>query len=138
MPIPQVDKIWMDGKLVDWEDATVHVLTHALHYGSGVFEGVRAYRTDQGAAVCAFRPFPDHHPYSRGDVDELRHWARQQPADCVVVTTQKDLVKLRLPDLAGRPLWALRIRLQGLNEGSLEALDEKLHGCLLASKNHLV
>ena len=51
MPIQPVDKIWMDGKLVDWEDATVHVLTHALHYGSGVFEGVRAYHTKRGAAV---------------------------------------------------------------------------------------
>ena len=38
MPIQPVDKIWMDGKLLDWEDATVHVLTHALHYGSGAFE----------------------------------------------------------------------------------------------------
>jgi branched-chain amino acid aminotransferase len=51
VPIQPVDKIWMDGKLVDWEDATVHVLTHALHYGSGVFEGVRAYETKRGAAV---------------------------------------------------------------------------------------
>ena len=51
MPITPVDKIWMDGKLVDWEDATIHVLTHALHYGSGVFEGVRAYETKRGAAV---------------------------------------------------------------------------------------
>ncbi len=57
MPIQPVDKIWMDGKLLDWEDATVHVLTHALHYGSGVFEGVRAYETKRGAAV--FR-LPDH------------------------------------------------------------------------------
>ena len=51
MPIPAVDKIWMNGKLVDWEDAKVHVLTHALHYGSGVFEGIRAYKTDKGAGV---------------------------------------------------------------------------------------
>jgi branched-chain amino acid aminotransferase len=51
MPIQPVDKIWMDGKLVDWEDARVHVLTHALHYGSGVFEGIRAYETPRGTAV---------------------------------------------------------------------------------------
>lgn len=43
--------IWMDGNLVPWEEATVHVLTHALHYGSGVFEGIRAYQTDTGTAV---------------------------------------------------------------------------------------
>jgi branched-chain amino acid aminotransferase len=51
MPIPTVDTIWMNGKLVPWDEAKVHVLTHALHYGSGVFEGMRAYKTDRGAAV---------------------------------------------------------------------------------------
>jgi branched-chain amino acid aminotransferase len=51
MPIQPVDKIWMDGKLVDWEDATVHVLTHALHYGTGVFEGIRAYETPKGSGI---------------------------------------------------------------------------------------
>ena len=45
------DKIWFDGKLVDFMDAQVHVLTHALHYGSGVFEGIRAYETDRGTGV---------------------------------------------------------------------------------------
>jgi len=43
--------IWYDGKLVDWRSATTHVLTHTLHYGMGVFEGVRAYKTDKGAAI---------------------------------------------------------------------------------------
>ncbi|HEY7705242.1 MAG TPA: branched-chain amino acid transaminase [Acidimicrobiia bacterium] len=43
--------IWTDGRLVPWEDATVHVLTHGLHYGTGVFEGIRAYETEQGTAV---------------------------------------------------------------------------------------
>ncbi len=51
MPIPEVDKIWMNGKLVPWHEAKTHVLTHALHYGSGVFEGIRAYKTERGAAV---------------------------------------------------------------------------------------
>ncbi len=45
----------MDGKLVDWNDATVHVLSHTLHYGSGVFEGIRAYPTDRGVAVFRLR-----------------------------------------------------------------------------------
>jgi branched-chain amino acid aminotransferase len=49
--LPKVDKIWMDGTLVDWDSAQVHVLTHALHYGSGVFEGIRCYATDDGPAV---------------------------------------------------------------------------------------
>jgi branched-chain amino acid aminotransferase len=43
--------IWMDGQLIAWEDATVHVLSHALHYGTGVFEGIRAYETESGPAV---------------------------------------------------------------------------------------
>jgi branched-chain amino acid aminotransferase len=58
MPIQPVDKIWMNGNLVDWDDATVHVLTHALHYGSGVFEGVRCYDTERGPAVFRLR---DHY-----------------------------------------------------------------------------
>ena len=51
MPITPVEKIWMDGELVDWDKAQVHVLSHALHYGSGVFEGIRAYETSRGPAV---------------------------------------------------------------------------------------
>jgi len=43
--------IWFDGKLVPWRDAKVHVLTHTLHYGMGVFEGIRAYKTDKGTAI---------------------------------------------------------------------------------------
>ena len=44
-------KIWMDGQLVDWRDAKIHVLTHTLHYGCGAFEGVRAYKSEQGTAI---------------------------------------------------------------------------------------
>jgi branched-chain amino acid aminotransferase len=51
MPIEPTEKIWMDGELVPWDQARVHVLTHTLHYGSGVFEGIRAYPTDGGPAV---------------------------------------------------------------------------------------
>ena len=49
--IEKTDKIWMDGKLVDWDNATVHVLTHTLHYGLGVFEGIRCYETEKGPAI---------------------------------------------------------------------------------------
>jgi branched-chain amino acid aminotransferase len=51
MPITPTEKIWMNGELVAWEDARIHVLTHSLHYGTGVFEGVRAYETPDGPAV---------------------------------------------------------------------------------------
>jgi len=55
MPITPTKKIWMDGQMVDWDQANVHVLTHTLHYGSGVFEGVRAYKTPQGVAIFRLR-----------------------------------------------------------------------------------
>ena len=48
-------KIWMDGQLVEWRDAKIHVLTHTLHYGCGAFEGVRAYKTDKGTAIFRLR-----------------------------------------------------------------------------------
>ncbi|MBI5335507.1 MAG: branched-chain amino acid transaminase [Burkholderiales bacterium] len=48
-------KIWMDGQLVEWRDARIHVLTHTLHYGCGVFEGVRAYKTEAGTAIFRLR-----------------------------------------------------------------------------------
>ena len=51
MPITPTDKIWMNGELIPWEDAKIHVLTHTLHYGMGVFEGIRAYETARGPAV---------------------------------------------------------------------------------------
>ncbi len=51
MPITPTEKIWFNGELIPWADAKIHVLTHSLHYGTGVFEGIRAYETQRGAAV---------------------------------------------------------------------------------------
>ncbi|MHB1232367.1 MAG: branched-chain amino acid transaminase [Burkholderiales bacterium] len=51
--------IWYDGKMVPWREATTHVLTHSLHYGMGVFEGVRAYKTDKGTAIFRLREHTD-------------------------------------------------------------------------------
>jgi branched-chain amino acid aminotransferase len=56
MPITESKVIWMDGELVPWGEARVHVLTHTLHYGNGVFEGIRAYATSQGPAVFRLTP----------------------------------------------------------------------------------
>jgi branched-chain amino acid aminotransferase len=55
MPLTEVAKIWMDGEFVDWNDATVHVLTPTLHYGWGIFEGIRAYATPDGPAIFQHR-----------------------------------------------------------------------------------
>jgi branched-chain amino acid aminotransferase len=79
--IPKTDKIWMDGKLVDWDDANVHVMTHTLHYGLGVFEGIRCYETPKGPAVFRLdehvdRLFASAHiflieiPYSKDEIKE--------------------------------------------------------------------
>ena len=65
----ETEKIWMNGELVDWADAKVHVGAHGLHYGSGVFEGIRCYETDDGPAV--FRP--DRPPEAR---------SRTRPGSC--------------------------------------------------------
>lgn len=51
MPVKQVESIWMNGKLVKWADATIHVLSHVIHYGSSWFEGIRCYETKRGSAI---------------------------------------------------------------------------------------
>ena len=76
-----VDTIWMSGDYVDWEDATVHVLTHGLHYGTGVFEGARAYDTENGTAIFRWeehlerlfdstKPYNMEIPFSREELTE--------------------------------------------------------------------
>ncbi len=78
--------IWLDGELVDWREAKVHVLTHTLHYGMGVFEGVRAYQTEQGAAIFRLQEHTDRlfnsaHilnmkiPYSKEEINEAHRAA---------------------------------------------------------------
>jgi branched-chain amino acid aminotransferase len=57
--VDTADLIWMNGEFVAWEDAKVHVLTHALHYGTGVFEGIRAYETELGTAIFRNRDHLD-------------------------------------------------------------------------------
>jgi len=51
MPIPEAKYVWLNGEFVKWEEAKIHVLSHALHYGSGVFEGIRAYKNSKGTFV---------------------------------------------------------------------------------------
>jgi tetraacyldisaccharide 4'-kinase len=98
----------------DGERAPLEVLRErpvAAFCGIGNPGAFRRTLADQGAVVAAFRAYEDHHAYSRNDVDELCDWARARDEGAPVVTTQKDLVKLRLTRLGGRPLWAVRIRI---------------------------
>ena len=55
MPVQPTPYIWMDGDLVEWDQANVHIMTHALHYGFGAFEGIRAYETERGLAIFRLR-----------------------------------------------------------------------------------
>ncbi|MGM0397767.1 MAG: branched-chain amino acid transaminase [Halobacteriota archaeon] len=77
-----VETIWQNGEFKDWDDATTHVLTHALHYGSGIFEGVRAYDTDEGTAIfrwdehldrlfASAKPYELDIGYSREELTEV-------------------------------------------------------------------
>ncbi|WP_276254253.1 branched-chain amino acid transaminase [Halomontanus rarus] len=73
-----VDTIWMDGEFVDWEDAQIHVLSHGLHYGTGVFEGARCYDTEEGPALFRWdehveRLFQSAKPYEM----EIDHSAEE-------------------------------------------------------------
>jgi tetraacyldisaccharide 4'-kinase len=83
-----------------------------------------------GLNVVGWRTYPDHHAYSRDDIEALRSWARQLPADCVLVTTQKDLVKIRVDHLGDRELWALAIQMQ-MTSGQ-DALEGLLRGIIAA------
>lgn len=56
MPIQKMDYIWFNGELVEWDKATVHVLSHAIHYGTSFFEGIRCYETPQGPAIFRLTP----------------------------------------------------------------------------------
>jgi branched-chain amino acid aminotransferase len=56
MPLKKSDKIWMNGKFVDWDDAKIHVCAHVIHYGTCVFEGIRCYKTKKGPAIFRLEP----------------------------------------------------------------------------------
>lgn len=100
----------------------------AAFCGIGNPDAFRRTLIGLGISVRSFRTYPDHHPYPRTDIEELDSWARQQAKDCVVVTTQKDLVKLRQRRLGDRELWALRIGL-AFDSGQ-DAFDRKLSSVL--------
>jgi branched-chain amino acid aminotransferase len=92
-----VDTIWMDGEFLDWSEAQVHVLTHGLHYGTGVFEGVRCYDTVDGPAIFRWeehldrlyqsgRPYDIEIPYTRAELTEatLELIRRQDLESCYI------------------------------------------------------
>src|SRR6516165_344060 len=111
MPIEKTDKIWMDGKLVNWDDATVHVLTHTLHYGSGVFEGIRAYPTARGAAVFRLTD----HMRRMHDSAALLHMDLPYSVEELVEATKETMRANRLDSGYIRPIAFLGYGEMGLN-----------------------
>jgi tetraacyldisaccharide 4'-kinase len=100
----------------------------AAFCGLGNPAAFRRTLLDLGADLHDFRTYPDHHAYTRQDVEELRRWAAGLEPGSLVATTQKDMVKVRLPRLGDRPLWALRVRLHvGAGQDALHRrLDDAL------------
>jgi tetraacyldisaccharide 4'-kinase len=96
--------------------------------GLGNPDAFRRTLTRLGLDVIAWRTFPDHHSYTRDDIEDLRRWARAQPPETALATTQKDLVKIRLDRLGERELWALCIQLR-VRSGR-EQLEDKLFAVL--------
>lgn len=111
MPITPTPKIWMNGELVDWENATIHVLTHTLHYGTGVFEGIRAYETPDGPAV--FR-LTDHIVRM---VNSAKIIGIEIPytVDELVEATKATVISTGLPSCYVRPIAYLGYGEMGLN-----------------------
>ena len=105
-----IELLGTDGRTASQEEVAGRPI--AAFCGIGNPEAFRRTLLDLGANITAFRTFADHHPYTRDDVAELQHWAKQLPPDGLVLTTQKDFVKLRTPELGARPLWAVRVGLK--------------------------
>lgn len=111
MPLTPTEKIWMDGELVAWDDAKIHILTHTLHYGCGVFEGIRTYETSRGPAV--FR-LTDH---IRRLFDSAKIFALDIPftVDEIIEATKETVRVNQLKSCYVRPLVYLGYGEMGLN-----------------------
>lgn len=117
-----VELIGTEGRTIAVEELRSQPV--AAFCGIGNPDAFHRTLADLGANVVAFRTFADHHPYTRADVDDLQTWASALPPDAVIATTQKDFVKLRVAEFAGRPLWAVRIGMRFPNGEA--ALHERL------------
>ena len=98
----------------------------AAFCGLGNPDAFRRSLTAIGCDVRDFRTFPDHHPYSCSDIDELRRWADSMPAETALATTQKDLVKLRTAMIGTHELWALRIGMHIHHDAEAERLEQRI------------
>jgi branched-chain amino acid aminotransferase len=111
MPITPTDKIWFNGELVPWDEARIHVLTHSLHYGMGVFEGIRAYETDKGPAVFRLTEHMERlHDSAKIMMMELPYTVEQ-----LVAATKETVRSSGLPSCYIRPIAYYGYGEMGLN-----------------------
>jgi len=85
--------IWMDGKLVKWNEAKIHVLTHTLHYGSGVFEGIRFYKTEKGPAVFRLKEHTKRLFDSAKTFDMEISYTQEEINDAILETVKKNEIE---------------------------------------------
>ena len=108
--------IWFDGEIIDWQDANVHVLTHTLHYGLGVFEGVRAYNTPKGSSIFRLEDHTDRLFKSAETVSMKIPFSQIQLNDA-----HKQVIKLNnLTEAYIRPMCFYRSEGMGLRADNLE------------------
>jgi branched-chain amino acid aminotransferase len=89
----EVKKIWLDGEFVDWQNAKIHILTHTLHYGGGVFEGIRTYETKNGPAVFRLKEHIDRFFYSASCLDMKIPFTKEEIEKAILETIKVNEVK---------------------------------------------
>jgi len=89
----KVEKIWLDGEFIDWEKANIHILTHTLHYGGGVFEGIRAYSTKKGTAVFRLPEHVDRFFYSASCLAMDLPFSKEEINEAILKTVSINKVK---------------------------------------------
>jgi branched-chain amino acid aminotransferase len=90
MPISKAEVIWFNGEFVPWDEAKVHVLSHVLHYGSSVFEGIRAYKTERGPAVLGLMPHVDRLFFSAKVIRMEIPYSKQEIAQAIKATIRRN------------------------------------------------
>ncbi len=100
MPVTKTDLIWMDGKLVPWDQANIHILSHVIHYGSGLFEGIRVYRTKSGPAALRLGEHVDRLFNSAKIYRFKMPWTREQVVQACLETVKAN----KLEECYIRPL----------------------------------
>jgi len=98
--IRKSDFIWMDGKLVKWDDARIHVMSHALHYGSSVFEGIHAYKAEKGATIFRLKEHIERFFHSAGSFGMKISFTKKEIMNACIETLKKN----KLSDAYIRPL----------------------------------